>query len=126
GVRPLQQGDRVYRRSPLTSTSASESTLVDFYYQGQLFRPGKGGWKTNSIGLENLKKASRIETYGKTAAFRRYTSDFPYFPISNTWTDTASGGYGTEKIYVVQTNVRVAERCLLLATDPGDLVLDPT
>jgi adenine-specific DNA-methyltransferase len=126
GSVPLASGERVYRRSPLTSTSASESTLVPFRYEGGVYKPGKGGWKTNSIGLERLAKSHRIETYGVTASFRRYTDDFPFFPLSNSWTDTASGGYGADKVYVVQTNVKIVERCLLMTTDPGDLVLDPT
>ncbi|WP_323009613.1 DNA methyltransferase [Paracoccus sp. (in: a-proteobacteria)] len=67
-----------------------------------------------------------MESYGTTLAFRRYTIDFPFFPFSNNWTDTASGGYGADKTYVVQTNAKVIERCLLMTTDPGDLVLDPT
>jgi adenine-specific DNA-methyltransferase len=126
GTVPLAKGTRVYRRSPLTSTSASESTLLPFESGGQIYRPGKGGWKTNSRGLSRLAKSERIETYGSTASFRRYTSDFPFFPLSNSWTDTASGGYGADKIYVVQTNVKVVERCILMTTDPGDLVIDPT
>ncbi|WP_260294509.1 DNA methyltransferase, partial [Sedimenticola hydrogenitrophicus] len=103
GVHSLDEGSRVYRRSPLTSTSASESTLVPFEHEGAVYRPGKGGWKTNGLGLTRLVKSNRIETYGKTASFRRFTSDFPFFPISNSWIDTASGGYGAEKTYVVQT-----------------------
>ena len=126
GVLPLPDDNRVYRRSPLTSASSSETTLVPFDFEGTIYRPGKGGWKTGAKGLEILAKADRIETYGKTASYRRYTSDFPYFPIANVWTDTASGGYGADKIYVVQTNVKIIERCILMATDPGDLVLDPT
>ena len=126
GAAPLVDGDRVYRRSPLTSASSSETTLVPFDHEGTVYRPGKGGWKTGAKGLALLSKADRIETYGKTASYRRYTSDFPYFPIANVWTDTASGGYGADKIYVVQTNVKIIERCILMATDPGDLVLDPT
>jgi adenine-specific DNA-methyltransferase len=126
GRLPIAKNERVYRRSPLTSTSASEATLMPFSYEGKEYKPGKGGWKTNQQGMQRLIKSFRVETYGTTASFRRYTSDFPYFPISNSWTDTASGGYGTDKTYVVQTNPRVIERCILMATDPGDLVLDPT
>ena len=126
GVEELSPGDRVYRRSPLTSASSSTTTLVPFEYAGQTYEPGKGGWKSNLVGLTRLAKSFRVETYGKTASFRRYSSDFPYFPISNSWADTASGGYGAEKVYVVQTNQKVIERCLLMTTDPGDLVLDPT
>lgn len=126
GLNPLPDGDRVYRRSPLTSTSASESTLLPFDFEGHIFKPGKGGWKTNAAGISRLIKSFRIETYGTTASFRRFTTDFPYFPLSNSWTDTASGGYGDDKTYVVQTNTKVIERCILLTSDPGDLVLDPT
>ncbi|GAB6084663.1 site-specific DNA-methyltransferase [Desulfuromonas carbonis] len=122
----LNHGCRIYRRSPLTSASSSESTLVEFPFQGQVFTPGKGGWKTNYQGLSRLDLAGRLESYGTTLSFRRYTEDFPYFPFSNAWTDTASGGYGADKVYVVQTNEKVIERCLLMTTDPGDLVLDPT
>lgn len=122
----IGQNEKVYRRSPLTSSSASETTLVPFEYEGEVYRPGKGGWKTGAQGLRRLAQSNRIETYGTTASFRRYTDDFPFFPQGNVWTDTASGGYGAEKIYVVQTNTKVIERCILMATDPGDLVLDPT
>ena len=126
GTVSLAQGEHVYRRSPLTSTSASQSTLLPFDFEGQTFRPGKGGWKTNPVGLTRLSRSFRIETYGRTASFRRFTSDFPFFPISNSWIDTASGGYGSDKTYVVQTNEKVIQRCMLMCTDPGDLVLDPT
>jgi adenine-specific DNA-methyltransferase len=126
GKKEISDTEKVYRRSPLTSTSASESTLVPFNFEGNIYKPGKGGWKTNSIGLTRLVRSFRIETYGITASYRRYTDDFPYFPISNSWIDTASGGYGADKIYVVQTNTKVIQRCILMTTDPGDLVLDPT
>ena len=126
GEDSIDSTDRVYRRSPLTSTSASASTLLPFDFEGRSFSPGKGGWKTNPQGIQRLSKSFRIETYGTTASFRRFTSDFPFFPLSNSWIDTASGGYGADKTYVVQTNTKVIERCVLLTTDPGDLVIDPT
>jgi adenine-specific DNA-methyltransferase len=122
----LPDGSKVYRRSPLTSSSSSESTLIPVEFEGQIYKPGKGGWKTNKLGFERLKISERLEAYGITLSYRRFVEDFPYFPISNAWTDTASGGYGAEKIYVVQTNPKVIARCLLMTTDPGDLVLDPT
>jgi adenine-specific DNA-methyltransferase len=122
----LPKGSKVYRRSPLTSTSSSEATLMPVKFEGKTYTPGKGGWKTNERGFENLKKANRLEAYGETLSYRRYADDFPFFPISNSWTDTASGGYGADKIYVVQTNLKVLQRCMLLTTDPGDLVLDIT
>src|SRR5699024_4801150 len=63
GTEPLAENERVCRRSPLTSASSSETTLVPFEYEGTVYRPGKGGWKTGAAGLEKLAKAGRIETY---------------------------------------------------------------
>lgn len=122
----LPKGTKVYRRSPLTSTSKSKSTSMPVLFEGSTYLPGKGGWKTNTKGFEMLKAANRLEAYGKTLSYRRYVDDFPFFPVSNAWTDTASGGYGATKVYVVQTNQKVIQRCLLMTTDPGDLVLDIT
>ena len=122
----VPDGGAVYRRSPATSTSSSEATLLPVQFEGQTFTPGKGGWKTNPDGFVRLGRAERLEAYGTTLSYRRFTGDFPFFPRSNAWLDTASGVYGDEKVYVVQTNTKVIERCLLMTTDPGDLVLDPT
>ncbi|HMN21417.1 MAG TPA: site-specific DNA-methyltransferase [Ottowia sp.] len=124
--RYVPSDSKIYRRSPLTSASSSEATLQPVEFRGQTFQPGKGGWKTNLSGFDRLAKSQRLESYGVTLSFRRYVGDFPYFPYSNAWTDTASGGYGADKVYVVQTNEKVIERCMLMTTDPGDLVLDPT
>ena len=63
---------------------------------------------------------------GNTLCYVRYLDDFPVFPITSLWSDTVTSGFQDPKMYVVQTNSRVIERCLLLTTDPGDLVLDPT
>jgi adenine-specific DNA-methyltransferase len=56
----------------------------------------------------------------------RFIDDFPAYPINNSWIDTVVAGFATDKVYVVQTNPKIVERCLLMTTDPGDLVLDPT
>ncbi|MCF6507029.1 site-specific DNA-methyltransferase [Blastococcus sp. MG754426] len=126
GTVPLAHGERVYRRSPLTSSSSPDSARFPVTHGGVHYTPGRGGWKTNAVGMSRLSMADRLEAYGKTLAFRRYTDDFPYFPRTNLWTDTARGGYGEEQWYVVQTGTKVIERCMLMCTDPGDLVLDPT
>ena len=126
GAAPLESGCRVYRRSPLTSASSPDSARFEVEHDGRRYAPGRGGWKTNAIGMARLSMAGRLESYGSTLAFRRFTDDFPYFPRTNIWTDTARGGYGEDQFYVVQTGAKVIERCLLMCTDPGDLVLDPT
>ncbi len=122
----LSEGARVYRRSPATSASSSQATLVPVEFQGVTYTPGRGGWKTSPGGFSRLGQVDRLEAYGSTLSYRRFVDDFPFFPRSNAWTDTASGGYGDDKVYVVQTNTKVIERCLLMTTDPGDLILDPT
>jgi adenine-specific DNA-methyltransferase len=126
GQTPVPPGSRVYRRSPLTSTSSPESARFPVTLGDREYVPGKGGWKTNSEGMGRLAAADRLEAYGVTLSFRRFADDFPFFPLSNLWTDTARGGFGGANVYVVQTNTKVIERCLLMTTDPGDLVLDPT
>jgi adenine-specific DNA-methyltransferase len=100
--------------------------LKIFEFEGKEYRPGKGTFKTDRSGLERLQKAGRLEAYGETLAYRRFAADFPYRPMSNLWTDTLTGGFAEERYYVVQTIVKVIQRCLLMTTDPGDLVVDLT
>jgi adenine-specific DNA-methyltransferase len=126
GLVKLDDGASVYRRSPLTSPDRNKATSIPYEYQGRVFSPGNGHWKTSISGMGRLVKAGRLEHYGTTLSFRRFVGDFPFFPISDLWTDTATGGYAESKTYVVQTNVKVVERCMLMSTDPGDLVIDPT
>jgi adenine-specific DNA-methyltransferase len=73
-----------------------------------------------------LARAGRLDLVGKTLCYVRYIDDFPVFPYSNLWTDTVTSGFSDKKVYVVQTNASIVERCLLMTTDPGDLVFDPT
>lgn len=84
-------------------------------------------WKANyPLGVERLRRAERIHVAENSFRYRRYHSDFAVLPYSNIWTDTGTGNFTDDKIYVVQTGSKTIERCLLMATDPGDLVLDPT
>ncbi|MCK6632371.1 MAG: site-specific DNA-methyltransferase [Fimbriimonadaceae bacterium] len=117
---------RIYRQNPLTSQSGSESTTVPYEYAGITYRPKKGGWKTNATGLSRLAAARRLEGVGQTLTFIRFIDDFPYQDDNDVWEDTRQSGFGTEKTYAVTTAERVIERCILMTTDPGDLVLDPT
>src|SRR5690606_37187172 len=73
-----------------------------------------------------LLRSNRVLLQGSTPGYVRYIDDFPAFPFNNLWEDTVISGFGDPKTYVVQTASRVLERCLLMTTDPGDLVLDPT
>ena len=117
---------RVARMNPITSQSASATTVFNYNYSGRNFIPGKGGWKTNINGMERLRRANRLTFSGQTLGFIRPFDDYPYQTFNDIWDDTRQSGFGDEKLYVVQTGSRVIERCILMATDPGDLVLDPT
>ncbi len=96
---------------------------------GQIFRPSSTRhWATNASGMTRVKAAGRLQVKGANVFYQRYLDDYPVRALPNNWEDTASGGFlkGGSKIYVVQTNTEVIKRCLLMTTDPGDLVLDPT
>ncbi|MFO7773013.1 MAG: site-specific DNA-methyltransferase [Dehalococcoidia bacterium] len=122
----IPDGWRLLNLSPLTSDSGGESSRFQFEAHGRSFQPNRGFWKTNKTGLTKILRANRL--YPSKAIFKyiRFWNDFPCFPITNVWTDTQAGGLSGEKTYVVQTNEKVIQRCVLMTTDPGDLVLDPT
>src|SRR5271165_366904 len=123
----LPRGAQVYRRDNLTSQRPAQAgDLKSFNFEGRDYRPGKGTFKSDLRGLERLREAGRLEAYGETLSYRRFANDFPYRPLSNLWTDTLTGGFAEERFYVVQTVTKIVQRCLLMATDPGDLVLDIT
>ncbi|WCR09682.1 site-specific DNA-methyltransferase [Paracoccus stylophorae] len=123
----LPEGATVYRRDNLTSTSSSGEAANPFDFLGQSFSPFPGGWKTSlATGMPRLFRSERMEAYGKTLAYRRFATDFPWFKITNLWDDTVTGGFAESRYYVVRTGAKVIERCMLMTTDPGDLVLDPT
>lgn len=117
----------IYRRDNLTSQRPAQTSDVrEFPFMGGVYDPAKGTFKTDEKGLSRLAKSSRLEAYGRTLAYRRFATDFPFFPYNNLWTDTLTGGFAEDRYYVVQTGQKVIERCMLMTTDPGDLVLDPT
>lgn len=93
---------------------------------GVISTPRTGYWKTGQEGMPRLIKANRIALIGNTLRYVRFLSDFPVYPINNLWSDTGVAGFAADKSYVVETSTKVIERCLLMVTDPGDLVLDPT
>jgi adenine-specific DNA-methyltransferase len=116
---------RVFASDNLTSQKPPGAFPVT--YQGKTFTPGAGYWKTGQRQFPRLLKSSRAIPTGSTLKYRRFLSDFEVMAIANYWPDTSSGASRLDpKVYVVQTTSRVLERCILMATDPGDLVLDPT
>jgi adenine-specific DNA-methyltransferase len=117
---------KIFSADNLTSQTAPPTTIFSVRHDGKQFDPAKGGWKTNRGGMDRLQAARRVAAAGNTLRYVRYFDDFPVFPFTNVWDDTTTAGFADPKVYVVQTNVKVIERCLLMTTDPGDLVLDPT
>ena len=124
----LPLGARILSLDNMTSRSGSATTIRPFHYGGRTFTPRAGGWKTNPDGLSRLATQNRLFAKGDSLLYKRYYTDFPYAPLTQLWPDTQLGGYlrQEEKLYVVQTPQKVIQRCILMTTDPGDLVLDPT
>ena len=119
-------GVRIFRDDNLTSQSGGDTTQFEYAFQGQTFAVRRGGWKTNFDGMKKLEASGRLIKRANSLNYKRYLDDFPAYPISSSWSDTALAGWGEGKVYVVQTARRVIQRCLLMTTDPGDLVFDPT
>ena len=121
----LPKSARVFLGGPLTSQTSSNSTVFDFEVDGRTIKIKKGGWKTSFTGMQRLIKAGRIFPTAKFANYKIFFDDFSALALPNLWQDTM-GTAEQDKVYVVQTTTKVIQRCLLMATDPGDLVLDPT
>ena len=118
---------RLATSDQLTSQGAS-ATDQSLWINGTEYPPKHGlHWKTTSDGLRRLYEAGRVIVEGASPRFLRFMDDFPVFPINNIWMDVGGVQSRTDpKVYVVQTNPKVIERCILMTTDPGDLVMDPT
>lgn len=109
---------------PIKSSGNNDGSENPFDFEGKTYRTGfNDHWKTHLIGMSRLARANRIVSLTNSIRYKRFFQDYPVKGISNLWTDL---GGATNMIYVVQTAMRMIERCLLMATDPGDLVLDPT
>ncbi len=118
---------KVFSHQGTASQGSSSTNQGPFVFQDQkYYLPASSHWKTTENGMLNLLKANRLMAIGKSLRYKRQLDDFPVYPISNFWNDTSTSGFGDKKIYVVQTNPKVIERSMLMCTDPGDLVLDPT
>lgn len=124
---------RIFRVDNLKSQSGGRAKgdgaacWVRVPFEGKVYDPGqKATWKTHETGIDRLLRARRTQSSANNLYYVRYIDDFPAFPLSNQWTDTTTAGFASNKQYVVETSTKVVERCILMTTDPGDLVLDPT
>jgi adenine-specific DNA-methyltransferase len=107
-------------------TKPGPGSRYDVSFEGRVYTPGARWWGTTELGMSRVRKASRLAASGNTISFFRAWRDYAAVPLNNVWTDTATGGFLEQKVYVVQTTEKIVQRCVLTATDPGDLVLDPT
>ncbi|MHB9030182.1 MAG: DNA methyltransferase, partial [Candidatus Latescibacterota bacterium] len=117
---------RMFRAADVSSQTGSDSSRFPFLFHGKDFIPSTTrGWSTSQDGLKRLAKADKLLALPKVLCFKRFYDSFPVQPLGNLWTDTVIGTFST-KTYVVQTAELPIQRCILMTTDPGDLVLDPT
>jgi len=112
--------------TPLVSQSGGENSRLPVLLDGKSYVPRAGFWKTSQIGFSRLINARRIVNFGNRLEYKRFLEDYPVYPMNNMWLGTGERGFVGDKIYVVQTAAEVIKRCILMTTDPGDIVLDPT
>jgi adenine-specific DNA-methyltransferase len=115
---------RFYTTENLVSSGYTASCIFPIEFEGRVFKPLSGkSWKTTKDGIERLKIAKRLQASGQTIRYVLFHDDYPVYRLTNLWTDLAGA---SDKIYVVQTSSKVIQRCILMTTNPGDIVLDPT
>ncbi|MDZ7583802.1 MAG: site-specific DNA-methyltransferase [Thiobacillus sp.] len=129
----LNSAARIYRQDNLTSQSLGRekgegaASWFPVHVTGREFKPSiTNRWKTNELGMQRLGYANRLEARGSSLSYVRFVDDFPAVAVNNIWSDVKFSSRSEDKTYIVQTSARTVQRCILMSTDPGDLVLDPT
>jgi adenine-specific DNA-methyltransferase len=129
----VPDGAKIYRQDNLTSQSLGRekgegaASWFPVLIEGREFRPSiTNRWKTNEQGMRRLGAALRLEGRGTSLAYVRFIDDFAAVSVNNIWSDVKFSSRSEDKSYIVQTSARTVQRCMLMTTDPGDLVLDPT
>lgn len=117
---------RIYCPQGMLSSGYTETCMFDFDFQNVGIKANKKSWRTNYSGIERLKKANRLVLHGSLPYLVAFHADNPLMTMNNIWTDSGSASTSYEKIYVVQTPTSQIQKCMLMTTDPGDLVFDPT
>ncbi len=122
-IKLLPEKSKVFFTSSLSSSGYTLTCMFDFDFEGKNYKCGKKSWRTHQEGMQKLINSKRIIAPGGLPCYIQYHDDFPYQPLHNLWDDTHGA---TDLKYVVQTSLKPLQRCLLMSTDPGDLVLDIT
>jgi adenine-specific DNA-methyltransferase len=127
GDEPLPPGARLFRYSD-TAGQGSPPEPTPFHFRGGIYEPPRNShWKASyPVGMNRLARADRLSAGGRTVSYKRYFDDYAAKAMTSVWMDTGLYGFSSDKAYIVQTQPEVVTRCILMATDPGDLVLDPT
>ena len=123
----IQEEEYAFHTGDASAMFTTPHLALPIQYEGKLVPPPRNRqWQTTAEGMGRISKASRLLLLGNSMRYVRMLDDFPVYPIDSLWSDTGVSGFSETKRYVVQTNTKVIERCILMTTDPGDLVLDPT
>ena len=123
----IQEEEYAFHTGDASAMFTTPHLALPIQYEGKLVPPPRNRqWQTTAEGMGRISKASRLLLLGNSMRYVRMLDDFPVYTIDSLWTDTGVSGFSETKMYVVQTNTKVIERCILMTTDPGDLVLDPT
>ena len=120
----VDSSTRLFVAENLNSAGRTESCVFSYEYGRRIFEPTRGkSWKTNREGMQRLAHADRLLSPANSLNYKLYLEDYPVREFTDVWMDTQGA---SDKTYVVQTATKIVQRCILMATDPGDLVLDPT
>ncbi len=123
----IEEDDKIFHTGDASAMFTTPHLALPIELNGQMVKaPNNRQWQTTQDGMKRLTLADRLMLIGNSLRYKRYIDDFPIYPFNSLWTDTGVSGFSESKIYVVQTNYKVIERCMMMTTDPGDLVLDPT
>lgn len=118
---------RIFRIDQTSSSGHGGNTVFPVLFRRRTYSPSTNRhWSTHLHGMGRLDRADRLVGSANTLSYVRFADDFAVIKTGNIWEDTGVGGFTDAKMYVVQTVSKVIERCLVMSTDPGDLVLDPT
>ena len=119
----IDKNARIFQSEKLASSGFTTTCYFNIKFQGHIFLPKRTSWRTNSEGMSRLIKSLRLYAPSKNIYYISYHDDYPVQTLTNLWDDTRGE---MNAIYVVQTTRKAVERCILMTTDPGDIVLDPT
>lgn len=109
------------------SAGAPKNGPEPVLFKGKKYYPAANNhWKISASELQTVGEKGRLLPLGKTMTFKKYLDEAPYTPLTNIWLDTMESTYAVQRFYVVQTAEKAILRCMLMSTDPGDLVFDPT